>query len=107
MTSDKTGGANYDANGFNTYFGYGRINACEAVKKALEMGGRNVSSIDCASDAPIDTSDTGNTEPPADTADSGDTEVPADTGDTAAPSDTGDTGSGIKTKSSGCSASII
>lgn len=123
MTSDKTGGVNYDANGFNTYFGYGRINACEAVKKALEMGGRNVSSIDCASDAPIDTSDTGNTEPPADTADSGDTEVPADTGDTGTPADTGDTGTPadtgdtasdtgaddttIKTKSSGCSASVI
>ena len=45
-TSDKVGGVNY-SNGFNEKYGYGRINACEAVKKALEMAGKNVSQVVC------------------------------------------------------------
>ena len=34
-TSDHIGGVSYDSGGFNTYYGYGRINAYEAVKKAF------------------------------------------------------------------------
>ncbi len=77
-TSDKVGGETYDANGFNQNYGYGRINACKAVKRALELSGTDVSSIECG--GPINQSD------PTDPADTADTDTPAD------PSDTGDTG---------------
>jgi len=40
----------YDGNGFSTHYGYGRLNACEAVKKALDMAGKDVSGIICGSD---------------------------------------------------------
>ncbi|MBO4441431.1 S8 family serine peptidase [bacterium] len=115
-TSDKTGGVNYDTNGFNNYFGYGRINACEAVKKAFEMGGIDLSKVVCGEDTPIEI-DTGDTEIPTDTGDTGDTETPADTGDTEIPADTGDsadtdpengdTDSTLKTQGNGCSTSVI
>ena len=76
-TSDKIGFDAYDVNGFNMNYGYGRINACEAVKKALEMAGTNVSGIICGQDITVPD--------PADTADSGDSDISdtADTTDTA------------------------
>ena len=46
-TSDKVGMDAYDGNGFNMNYGYGRINACRAVKKALEMAGTDVSGVEC------------------------------------------------------------
>ena len=81
-TSDKVGGETYDANGFNQNYGYGRINACKAVKKALEMAGADVASIECG--GAINQSDPV-TPDPGDT-DTGDTGTPTD------PTDTGDTG---------------
>ena len=87
-TSDKVGGVSY-TNGFNEKYGYGRINACEAVKKALELGGKDITQVTCGGSVinpgPIDDSDTddSDTDDPdtTDTADTGDTE-PTDTGDT-------------------------
>ena len=76
-TSDKVGGEQYDANGFNQNYGYGRVNACKAVKKALELSGTDVANIECG--GPINQSD------PV-------TPDPGDTGDTGTPTDTGDTG---------------
>ena len=85
-TSDKIGMDAYDANGFNMNYGYGRINACRAVKKALEMAGTDVSAIECGGD--INQSDPGNPDP-------GDTGTvtpdPTDTGDTM-PNENTDTG---------------
>ncbi len=78
-TSDKVGGEQYDANGFNQNYGYGRINACKAVKKALELSGTDVSSVECGNQSDPVTPDPGDT-------DTADTDVPAD------PTDTGDTG---------------
>jgi hypothetical protein len=52
-TADKTGPESYDSNGFNSYYGYGRINACEAVRKALEMGGTDILNLLCSVD-PVD-----------------------------------------------------
>ena len=49
-TSDKVGGEQYDGNGFNTNYGYGRINACKAVKKAFEMARTDVSGVECGGD---------------------------------------------------------
>ncbi len=80
-TSDKVGGEQYDANGFNQNYGYGRINACKAVKKALEMTGTDVSGVECGGD--INQSDTV-TPDPGDT-DTADTDVPVN------PTDSGDT----------------
>ena len=82
-TSDKVGSEQYDANGFNQNYGYGRVNACKAVKKALEMTGADVSNVECGgavnqSDPvtpdPGDT-DTADTDYPGDPADTGDTSV--------------------------------
>ena len=65
-TSDKVGGVSY-SNGFNEKYGYGRINACEAVKKALETAGKDVSQVTCGSSVvnpdPIDPEPTDPTEP--------------------------------------------
>ena len=80
-TSDKVGGEQYDANGFNQNYGYGRINACKAVKKALEMAGTDVSGVECGGD--INQSDPV-TPDPGDT-DTADTDVPVN------PTDSGDT----------------
>ena len=80
-TSDKVGDETYDANGFNQNYGYGRVNACKAVKKALEMAGADIPSVECG--GPINPSDPVTPDP----ADTGDTGTPAD------PTDTGDTGS--------------
>ena len=83
-TSDKIGGEAYDGNGFNQNYGYGRINACKAVVKALEMAGENVGDVECGgainqSDPrtpdPGDTGDTGNPSDPGDTGDTGNTPV--------------------------------
>ena len=78
-TSDKNGVDAYDANGFNMNYGYGRINACEAVKKALEMAGTDMSGVICGQDIvvpdPADTADT-------DTSDTNQPD-PSDSGDTA------------------------
>lgn len=63
-TSDKIGGAAYDANGFTENYGYGRINACAAVRKALEMAGDDVSSVECGGD--INHSDPVNPDPTTD-----------------------------------------
>ena len=63
-------------------YGYGRINACKAVKKALEMAGSDVPDIECG--GPITQSDPVNPNP-------GDTD-PGDTGDTGFPTDPTDTG---------------
>ena len=79
-TSDKVGGEAYDANGFNQNYGYGRVNACKAVKKALEMAGTDLSNVECG--GTINQSDPV-TPDPGDTAD---TDAPTD------PTDTGDTG---------------
>ena len=45
----------YDANGFSTHYGWGRLNACEAVKMAFDMAGKNVENIVCGED--LETSD--------------------------------------------------
>ena len=49
-TSDKIGFDSYDGNGFNQNYGYGRINACKAVKRAFELAGTDVSDIECGGD---------------------------------------------------------
>ena len=101
-TSDKVGGVNYSG-GFNENYGYGRINACEAVKKALETAGKDVSQVTCGGEVinpgPIDdtdtddpdTTDTADSSDTTDTADSSDTADTTDTTDTADSSDTADT----------------
>ncbi len=38
-TADKSKDVNFDDNGFSIYYGYGRLNACRAVKKALKKRG--------------------------------------------------------------------
>ena len=101
-TSDKVGGVSY-SNGFNEKYGYGRINACEAVKEAFLMAGKDVSQVTCGgtvvNPGPVDDSvpepnesiDTDTDDP--DTGDTGDTGHPGDTGDTGDPADTAaDTG---------------
>ena len=60
-TSDKIGADAYDGNGFSMNYGYGRINACKAVAKALEMAGTDVSSVECGGD--INQSDPVNPDP--------------------------------------------
>lgn len=80
-TSDKIGGEQYDGNGFNQNYGYGRLNACSAVKKAFEMAGTDVSDVECG--GTINQSDP-ITPDPGDTGDTG-SHDPADTGDTANP----------------------
>ncbi len=58
MGAVNPGEGDYDENGFSTHYGFGRINACEAVKKALEIGGTDVSKIVCGEDIePVDDSD--------------------------------------------------
>ena len=58
MGAVNPGEGDYDTNGFSTHYGFGRINACEAVKKALEMGGADVSKIVCGENIePADDSD--------------------------------------------------
>jgi hypothetical protein len=47
MTADKVGDDEYDENGFNENYGFGRINACKAVIKAFEMAGNDVSELVC------------------------------------------------------------
>ena len=102
-TSDKVGGVSYDTNGFNTKYGYGRINACEAVKKALEIAGKDISNVTCGGEVvnpgPVeepdddpDTDDPDTDTPDNDTADTDDTDS-SDTADTD-PTDTGDTSAG-------------
>ena len=78
-TSDKVSNEQYDGNGFNQNYGYGRINACKAVVKAFEMAGTDVSGVECGGE--IHHSDPV-TPAPGDTGDTGDTELPSDTGDT-------------------------
>ena len=80
-TSDKislgavnVGENDYDTNGFSTHYGYGRINACEAVKKALEMAGENVTDVVCGDSStipenPDDTENPDEAETPDETAD--------------------------------------
>ena len=46
-TSDKVGDVQYNGNGFNEYYGFGRINACKAVIKAFEMAGKDVAELTC------------------------------------------------------------
>ena len=79
-TSDRVGGVEY-TNNFNNYYGYGRLNACEAVKRALKMAGRNVSQANCG----------GTIVDPGDSGDSGDTSDTGDSGDSGDTSDSGDT----------------
>lgn len=50
VTSDKVGEDEYDENGFNENYGFGRINACKAVIKAFEMAGNDVSELTCDSE---------------------------------------------------------
>lgn len=58
MGAVNPGEGDYDTNGFSTHYGFGRINACEAVKKALEMCGTDVSKIVCGENIePADDSD--------------------------------------------------
>lgn len=47
ITADKVGDKAYDENGFSSYYGFGRINACKAVIKAFEMAGDDVSELEC------------------------------------------------------------
>lgn len=100
-TSDKVGGVTY-SNGFNEKYGYGRINACEAVKKALEMAGKDVTQVTCGGEVinpgpidedpdPVDTGDTGDSGDSTDTSDTGDSTDTTDTADTADTTDTTDT----------------
>ena len=79
-TSDKTGADAYDGNGFSVNYGYGRLNACKAVKKAFEMAGTDVADVECG--GAINQSDP-ITPDPGDTGDTG-SHDPADTGDTSA-----------------------
>ena len=94
-TSDKVGGANNYSNGFSQYYGYGRINACEAVKTALDLAGKDISQVTCGGEVinpdPIDDTDTGDTSDSGDSTDTSDTANTADTGDSADSADTADT----------------
>lgn len=114
-TSDKVsmgfvnpGEGDYDANGFSTHYGYGRINACEAVKKALEMGGEDVSQVVCGDNSTIP-------ETPDETEDPDEVETPDEgqTGDDSETPDEGNTqdsenipGTG-KMSTDGCSCSVV
>lgn len=63
-TSDKIskgavnpGENDYDENGFSSHYGFGRINACEAVKKAFKMAGKDVKNIVCGDDVEVSDND--------------------------------------------------
>ena len=99
-TSDKVGDVSY-SNGFNEKYGYGRLNACEAVKEALRLSGKDVTQVTCGGgiinpdpideDPDTDISDTGDTGHPGDTGDTGDSTDTTDTSDTIDTTDTTDT----------------
>lgn len=112
-TSDKVsmgfvnpGEGDYDSNGFSTHYGYGRINACEAVKKALEMGGEDMSKVVCGDN-------TTNPEKPDDTeTPDEENEFPdeIETSDSDSISDTQDSENvpgSTKMTDSGCSCSVV
>ena len=108
-TSDKNGLEPYDANGFNTNYGYGRLNACEAVKKALEMAGTDVSFVVCG-ETPVIPEPTPEPEPePEPTQEEPDESTadedvePVETPD----SDAENQAPVVKSKSSGCSLALI
>ena len=91
-TSDKVGNKQY-SNGFSNYYGYGRINACKAVKRALKRAGEDVSQVTCGGDPDIieDDPDEPDTTDTTDTSDTTDTTDTADTSDTGDSTDTSDT----------------
>ena len=90
-TSDKVGLTGYNDDGFSEKYGYGRINACKAVKRALKKAGKDVTQVICTGDPdPIDDTDTGDTGDTTDTTDTADTGDSTDTTDTADTADTGD-----------------
>jgi len=49
QTADKVGGVQYDQNGHNDHYGYGRVNAARAVR-AAELGLNNSDGEPCAED---------------------------------------------------------
>ena len=106
-TSDKNGFDAYDANGFNMNYGYGRINACEAVKKALEMAGTSTAGVVCG-ETPVAPEPEPEPEPePSEN----DDDKPADTDTDTEPSEQPDEDNGgaipVVKKDSGCSLSVI
>jgi subtilisin family serine protease len=56
-SADKIGDENYDDNGFNIYYGYGRLNACKAVKEALLKKGIKVAKNACDENCEINLDD--------------------------------------------------
>lgn len=100
---DKTLGCKDYNDHFSNCYGYGRINACEAVKEAFRLGGKDVSQVTCGGTVinpgdiddsypdDSDTVDTGDSGDSGDTGDSGDSTDTSDTSDTADTTDTTDT----------------
>ena len=105
-TSDKNGLDPYDANGFNTNYGYGRLNACEAVKKAFEMAGTDMSGVVCG-ETPVTPEPTTEPEPTPEEQDvepvADEDNEPVETPD----SDSENQAPTVRTKDSGCSLSLI
>ena len=105
-TSDKNGMDPYDANGFNTNYGYGRLNACEAVKKAFKMAGTDMSGVVCG-ETPVTPEPTAEPEPTSEEPDvepvADEDNEPVETPD----SDSENQAPTVRTKDSGCSLSMI
>lgn len=100
-TSDKNGFDAYDANGFNTNYGYGRLNACEAVKKAFEMAGTDMTGVVCG-ETPVQPKPEENDEEPVVSDDDNENDEKSDNDDS-------DSGSNVVVKdaSSGCAVTAI
>ncbi len=112
-TSDKVSRGNvnpgendYDENGFSTHYGWGRLNACEAVKMAIEMKGVDVTNIVCGESDHNFGNDDPEPEPEPDT----DVELPDRDGDADTDTDKDkviDDEPSLKKKDGGCSCSFI
>jgi len=114
-TSDKVsmgfvnpGEGDYDSNGFSTHYGYGRINACEAVKKALEMGGEDMTDVVCGDSSTIpETPDDTETPDESETTDETQ-ENPDDTEDSGTEAQDSENVPGTgKMTDDGCSCSVV
>jgi len=112
-TSDKIsmgfvnpGEGDYDANGFSTHYGYGRINACEAVKKALEMGGEDVSEVVCGDSSTVPENPDG-PENPDEGAESPDETETSDSDSISEAQDSENIPGSKKMTDNGCSCSVL
>lgn len=70
----------YDGNGFSTHYGWGRLNGCEAVKKALETAGHDTLNVVCGTEIDEDNIDKGDNDDDNTQPDEGDTDFNEENG---------------------------